>query len=426
MTMGPSVPDSEQILGAAMAAAQSGAFARSDALLMTLLQRDPQNGRARYALGVNAFRQGQLDSARSHLEVAARNLPGDPTASMALAIVLRRLGDEAAEVDALERAITADPYFVPAMLARAELFERAGRKRTAAATYAGALKVLPDERQWPAELRPGLLRARQVVAENGREMAAFIADRTGTPLASLTPPEAERWREAGAILSGQSQPYLSNCNRLHVPRLPAVPFFERSQFEWVEQLEACTADVLAEAEALLKDPGAAFSPYVAYPAGAPVNQWGELNHSTRWSSYFLWKNGDPQPDAQARCPLTTRALQAVDMATIGGLCPNVMFSRLAPRTRIPPHHGETNARVVVHLPLIIPDGCRYRVGFEWRKWMVGEVLIFDDTIEHEAINDSELDRLVLIFDAWNPYLSAAERDMVRAVSAAAREFHQEA
>ena len=110
------------------------------------------------------------------------------------------------------------------------------------------------------------------------------------------------------------------------------------------------------------------------------------------------------------------------MADISGLCPNAMFSALAPRTRIPPHHGETNARVVVHLPLVVPPGCSYRVGFEERRWKVGEILAFDDSIEHEARNDGDELRVVLIFDVWNPLLSAGERDMVRAISAANAEF----
>jgi aspartyl/asparaginyl beta-hydroxylase (cupin superfamily) len=71
----------------------------------------------------------------------------------------------------------------------------------------------------------------------------------------------------------------------------------------------------------------------------------------------------------------------------------------------------------------VPDGCKLRVGFEERRWAVGEVLVFDDTIEHAAVNDSSELRVVLIFDLWNPLLNPAERDMVRAMAAAAREFN---
>ena len=62
------------------------------------------------------------------------------------------------------------------------------------------------------------------------------------------------------------------------------------------------------------------------------------------------------------------------------------------------------------------------MGADQRGWTVGEILVFDDTIEHEARNDSDELRVVLIFDVWNPLLSAAERSMVQAIVAATRTF----
>ncbi len=124
-------------------------------------------------------------------------------------------------------------------------------------------------------------------------------------------------------------------------------------------------------------------------------------------------------------PTTAAALDEVEMAEIGGLCPNAMFSALAPHTEIPPHHGETNARLVVHLPLVVPNNCLYRVGFEQRRWEVGKVLIFDDTLEHMARNDSDELRVVLIFDVWNPLLSQEERALVQTLTQTARQFAME-
>jgi aspartyl/asparaginyl beta-hydroxylase (cupin superfamily) len=109
------------------------------------------------------------------------------------------------------------------------------------------------------------------------------------------------------------------------------------------------------------------------------------------------------------------------MADISGVCPNALFSALAPKTHIPPHNGETNARLVAHLPLIIPDDCGIRVGFEQRQWHPGEVIVFDDTLEHEAWNNSDELRVVLIFDVWNPLLSDTERKLVNALAEATRE-----
>jgi aspartate beta-hydroxylase len=235
---------------------------------------------------------------------------------------------------------------------------------------------------------------------------------------------AARWREAASIVAGKSKPYTAQSNQLHVPRLPAIPFHDRAQFPFLTALEAKTDAIRAELEAALVNERDEFTPYIQYAPGQPVNQWQELNHSLRWSALHLWRSGKPVEENLARCPETARALAALPMADIGGLCPNAMFSALAPKSHIPPHNGETNARVVAHLPLIVPEGCRYRVGFDWCEWHVGEVLIFDDTIEHEAYNDSDELRVVLIFDLWNPLLTPAEREIVGALAAAARTFSQ--
>ena len=71
------------------------------------------------------------------------------------------------------------------------------------------------------------------------------------------------------------------------------------------------------------------------------------------------------------------------------------------------------------MPLIVPPGCGFRVGGETRVWEEGRAFVFDDTIEHEAWNDSDALRAVLIFDVWNPHLSDGERELLRRYFAAA-------
>lgn len=410
---------------AAGAAASQGHWHEAEQLWRKVLALDPRHPQALYSLGVHAFKRGQLAEALEALQAAHAAAPGDPVVLLSLSVVLREKGDTAGELQAIDASLAADPYFLPGLLAKAAHLERHGKLRAAATTYGNALKVVPEESQWPAALRSQLLHGRALVEQVGVEMAAFFAERIGNRISALTPTEAERWREAGAIVSGRSRPYPSVCSQLQVPRLPAIPFFEREAFDWVEALEAKTEAITAELRVALAQDQGEFKPYIAYQPGAPVNQWQELNHSQRWSSYFLWRHGEPVTEHLQSCPETAQALAAVQMADIGGLCPNSMFSVLAPHTRIPPHHGETNARLIVHLPLVVPEHCLYRVGFEQRRWKVGEVLIFDDSIEHEARNDSDELRVVLIFDIWNPLLSLAERDMVKALSAASREFQSQ-
>ena len=414
--------DIQTLVAAATTAVNQGRWDQAEAVWAQVLALDPRHPQALYSLGVHAFKRGQLGEALQSLQAAQAAAPGDPAVLLAISVVLREQGDIGGELRAIEAALAADPYFLPGLLSKAAHLESQGQPKAAAATYRNALKVAPPEPHWPPSLRSQLLHGRACVERLGNALAGFLADRTATEFNALTRTEAERWREASAIMSGQAQPYPSVCSTLQVPRLPAIPFHERSVFPWVGALEACTEAITAELSALMDQAQADFQPYIAYQPGTPLNQWRELNHSKRWSSYFLWQNGQPVKEHLERCPETAKALAAVGMASIDGLCPNAMFSVLAPHTHIPPHHGETNARLVVHLPLVVPEKCTYRVGFEHRRWTVGETLIFDDSIEHEARNDSDELRVVLIFDIWNPLLSPAERAMVQRLSAAMREF----
>ncbi len=402
--------------------ANAGRLDDAERVWIEVRRLEPQNPKALFSLAIHALKRQDLPTALDLLRAARVAAPADLAVLITLAATCRQQNDATAEREAIDAALAADAYFLPALLAKAGWNERHGSPVAAATIYMNCLKISPPESQWPASLKPQLTHARQFVERHTAAYEAYLEQRLAELRAALTEPLAGRWREAASIFARRSQPYHAVCNQLHVPRLPAIPFFERSLFVWCEELEAKTGIIREELTAVLEQDRGRFSPYIAYEPGQPVNQWKELNHSRRWSTLHLWRNGAPVPATQERCPETTRALSALPMADIGGLCPNAMFSVLAPHTRIPPHHGETNARVVVHLPLIVPPGCRYRVGYEERDWKVGEALIFDDSIEHEARNDSDEMRVVLIFDTWNPLLEPAERDMVKAMSAAEREF----
>jgi aspartyl/asparaginyl beta-hydroxylase (cupin superfamily) len=117
-----------------------------------------------------------------------------------------------------------------------------------------------------------------------------------------------------------------------------------------------------------------------------------------------------------------KALEGAPQPEQPGRTPASMFSLLKPRTRIPPHTGVTNVRLVTHLALIIPEGCGFRVGNETRQWLPGRAWVFDDTIEHEAWNDSEKLRVVLIFDIWHPQLTPPEQAMITALTAGMNAF----
>ncbi|MGD9648581.1 MAG: aspartyl/asparaginyl beta-hydroxylase domain-containing protein, partial [Pirellulales bacterium] len=143
-----------------------------------------------------------------------------------------------------------------------------------------------------------------------------------------------------------------------------------------------------------------------------------------WSSFFLWKDGVRDEANCARCPRTAAILDALPLAHQTGYGPTAMFSLLEPRTHIPAHTGSANIRLIAHLPLILPANCRFRVGADTREWRMGQSWVFDDTIEHEAWNDSDEVRVILIFDVWNPHLSDVERTLVTEMMLALNEYNR--
>ncbi|MFZ2508121.1 MAG: aspartyl/asparaginyl beta-hydroxylase domain-containing protein [Steroidobacteraceae bacterium] len=400
--------------------ADAGHWDEAEQIWLEIRRREPANSKALFSLAVHALKRGEAQRARELLQAARQAAPCDRLVLMTLCAACRHQGDPAGEREAIDAALALDPYFLPAMLAKAGWLERRGDTRAAADFYANCLKVAPPEPQWPGPLRTQLQHATRTVAEHIEQYDAYLRSQLGEAIAALPNALTGRWQEAASILAGRSRPYHSISNQLHIPRLPAVPFYERRLFDWVCQLESRTDAIREELVAAMQDVGGRFCPYISYQPGQPVNQWQELNHSDRWSTLHLWRSGLRVAENLDRCPQTARALAEIPLAEIDGLCPNAMYSVLAPHTRIPPHHGETNARLVAHLPLIVPPGCRYRVGFEEREWRVGEVLVFDDTLEHEARNDGDEARIVMIFDIWNPLLEPAERELVKSMAAAAK------
>ncbi|MFM7275899.1 MAG: aspartyl/asparaginyl beta-hydroxylase domain-containing protein [Gammaproteobacteria bacterium] len=362
-----------------------------------------------------ALQRGDLRGAMAGLDAAIREHPVDPELRLHRAMVQRAAGNLPAALAELDAALAIDPHFFLALLSKGAVLERLGEQGAAALVYRDAIRIAPAGASLPPALEAPLARARAVVEEDGRQLAAFLQDQTAALRGSGTSAEMARFDECLQILAGRKRVYHAEPVQLHVPRLPAIPFFERSFFPWLPRLEAATAMIRAELEALMAEGMPGFAPYIAYPPGAPLNQWETLNHNRDWSSLWLWRDGERQEEAIARCPGTAALLAELPMADQPGFAPTALFSALAPHTQIPPHSGSTNARLLVHLPLILPGPARFRVGNETREWRMGEAWCFDDSIEHEAWNEADRTRVILIFDIWNPLLDERERDLLSAL-----------
>ena len=362
----------------------------------------PDHPRALNGIGNWLLAQGKSAEACQYLERAVTADPGQPALLFNLAMAERGAGVHVRAIETLNRALAIDPYFVQATFQLAILYQEIEQPRSAAQVYRNFLDTAPPE----------IVQAPQFAKQIARARAAIAADNDAleTVITSRGAPPGRRAREALDILLGRAPVYQSEPTFLTVPRLPAIPFLDRNLFPWIEALEAATPMIIDEARHVLAMPDdSAFEPYVANPAGTPANQWQELDHSTDWGAFFLWKHGRQIRANCAACLNTAVALERAPLVSLDGRAPNAFFSLLKPRTRIPAHTGVTNARVTVHLPLIVPKGCGFRVGAEAREWVPGVAWVFDDTINHEAWNDSEEPRVILIFDIWHPLLDAEER-----------------
>lgn len=363
--------------------------------------------------GLKALGAGDAATAVTLLRRAVAADPASPLLWYNLSTALNVAGDQAAEGKALDEALDRDPYLTHALLAKGRLHERQGETGTALEFYRRLVAAVDPAGQYGPGFTAGLTHARTALATATAELAATLDSALAPLLAESDPDAGERFRHFVDTALGRRRIYVHQPLVLHYPYLPAEQFFQRRHFPWLERLEAATPAIRAELQALLAAGGEGFAPYVAYPPGAPVNQWANLNHNDAWAAQFLIQHGVPQEGVRARCPQTAAVLDSLPLLDLPGRGPVAFFSLLKPATHIPPHTGATNIRTIVHLPLIVPPGCTFRVGNETRPWIEGEAFAFDDTIEHEAMNPSDELRAVLIIDTWNPHLGNTERELLR-------------
>jgi aspartate beta-hydroxylase len=426
--MNATVADDSQLrslLSAAERAEMQGQVEEATRLISAARALAPAHPAVLGAAGTLALRKGDAAEAKALLE---RSLAADPTNAglfVNLASSLRGLNDADGEMKALDKALSLDPFFFQALIQKGALLERLGNGKQAARTYQRALNAIPPGAQLPRSWQPHVEHAQKTVSANLKKLDDWLSEKMGEVRSRYGSDDQERVNDCLGAVVGKNRIFVSQPTFSHFPRLPAIQFFDRKDFPWVPEMEAATDDIRAELLGMLQHQRGNFVPYLQHGSDEPLNQWRELNRSLRWSALFLYKDGQPQHDNIARCPQTVAALAKADVVKIPGRGPTSFFSLLEPKTHIPAHTGTTNIRLTVHIPLIVPPNCRFRVGTQTREWKVGTTFLFDDTIEHEAWNDSDQERVILIFDVWNPLLSQAERDLMTVATAAIGAYYSD-
>lgn len=361
--------------------------------------------------GWAALQRGDLDTARAAFEQATAAAGNDARGWLLLAQTCAGQGDHAAEERALDRALVAEPRNLLALLAKAERAEMRGDDRAAVSFYGMALQV--EAGKVPPAIAAKLHHAAAAVeAAGGRFERHLEQSLTRAGVAYGNRPR--RFAEALDIMAGRKPVQLQQPTSFFYPGLPQTTFYEPDQFDWIAGFEAQAPAMRAEVERLLAAGGSGFHAYVEGDPDRP-NRGHALLGDERWSAFDLWRGGREVEENAVGCPVSMAALRSAPMPFIAGRSPMALFSQLQPHTHIPPHTGMLNTRLICHIPLIVPPNCRLRVGNEVWEVQAGRAMIFDDSIEHEAWNDSDETRVVLLFEIWRPELDAAERAALTAM-----------
>jgi hypothetical protein len=171
---------------------------------------------------------------------------------------------------------------------------------------------------------------------------------------------------------------------------PEPAFFDASQFEWARLLEQQYPVIRKALEALMENNDAALKPYFDEAIQYPPKNWKTIG-------FYFW--GKKNHDTCDRFPEVYNVLKQID-----GLV-SASFNLLEPHSHIKAHFGDTNAVYRAHLGIKIPAGlpqCGFSVMGESRQWEEGKVLVFLDANWHEAFNESDGKRYILLLDIIRP------------------------
>ena len=176
---------------------------------------------------------------------------------------------------------------------------------------------------------------------------------------------------------------------------------------WAAAVEAAWPEIRAEIVAYL-DAGA--MPHTAEVSGLdPESDAGRASAPAdrgAWRTVILQFFGEWITENCDHFPATVAAVSAVpDVTSIG-------FTALDPRSHIFEHVGPNRGALRYQLPIVVPGAagsCRIRVGREMVEWAEGESVLFDLSVNHEAWNDSDEVRVLLMIEVPTPLPSWLRR-----------------
>ena len=395
---------------------QSGHALQAEALYLQVLRDWPGCTPAIRRLAHFAMRRDDAPRAASFLRQGAAAHPEDAELAVDLAVALMANGQPDEAVYALEATLQLTPSAHIAWLLLGQIRNSLDDTAGALAAWYQAVSRAQRAGVWlgedstPAELLEPVTNA----------IAQVHAGRRRLLFGSFEAIEQQYGRSALARVHRALSGYLRECDAgpsdarqrpkfFFFPDLPNEPYHDPYLQPWAKRLAAAFPNIRAEAVRVLQE-DQRLPNFVDVAAGVRPGHLAGEAASPSWEAFFFYRHGIRFDANHARCPDTSALLESIELCRIDADAPEICFSVLRPGTHILPHHGVTNVRLVMHLPLVVPDACALNlIGAGEHCWQEGRLVMFDDTFKHEAWNRSQMSRTVLLMDCWNPHLTDVER-----------------
>ena len=358
-----------------------------------------------------AFKQRKFDDAVKHLKVALRQAPNNSRFLTDLGMVYRAQNKLDYADTQFAQACRAAPENYMARLYLGTVCERQGKANEALRHFAAAIDTAHQQGEWikTNAAPPEAKHAMAYVKAGQATLFGALLDDLKMRFDTNDLKRVTKFLDAYVgNITGDAPAPMQRPIYFFFPDLPVQHYFTREDVPWVADLEAQT-HVIRE-EALHAVSGGNLPSFLKRDRSTGDETYLGGTETSSWDAFFFYRDGIRVEDSHERAPKTSTVIEQLPLVRIENSAPEICFSVLTPGTEIKPHTGVANVRMVVHLPLIVPDNCAIMVAGEERGWIEGQCLMFDDTYEHAAWNRSaDYIRIVLLMDAWNPHLTRLER-----------------
>ena len=364
--------------------------------------------------GIGALRASRADEARAHFQAAIDAGLATTKSWLGLTLASLMLGENRAAEASVDEVLTREPHNLRGLIIKGDLLLGRDEQRQAVSHYNLVMRLAATLADIPPQMQQDLVRIQGRLEQISKMFQSQLLDRLYAGGYRRDTASA-RFNRGLDMLMGAAEreddtsPFPQKPHAFYLPDMPYRPFYPSEELPWVKEVEAATDAIEAELSAFLATRAQAFAPYIHGGLELPGQTPDTLRDHDNWTAAFLIRDGVEDSEWSAACPTVSALMDTLPLTAIKGFSPSVLFSKLQPGARIDPHTGLLNCRLICHLPLVVPAGCGLRVGDDRRDVVRGEVWAFDDSINHEAWNNSADDRIVLIFDVWHPDLTEQER-----------------